>query len=85
MANGRCVLTPVSLSMANGRCVLTPVSLSMDSGKHVLHSGCNFNNCTISNSGNPITSSENQSRSSPGDVDKTKLFEGISVDELYDD
>ena len=51
----------------------------------VLFSGYNLNNCTITFSGNPSGGGEYQSRSSPSDVDTTKFFEGISVDELYDD
>ena len=83
---------PPTTAAAIARCVphlLPPVSLPVATRKpshSLLLSGCNFTNCTISFSGNPIASScENQSRSSPSDIDTTKLFEGISVDELYDD
>ena len=62
----------------------TPVSTATRKPP-VLLSGCNFNNCTITFSGNPSGDCEYQSRSSPWNVDTTKLFEGISVDELYDD
>ena len=64
----------------------TLVSLSMDRKPRpsVLLSECNFSNCTISFSGYPIAS-EKENRKSFGDIDTTKLFEGISVDELDND
>ena len=68
------------------RRMLTPVSMAIRKPGHaVLLSGCNFNNYTITFFGNPSGGYEYQSRSSSSDVDVTKLFEGISADELHND
>ena len=85
---------PLSTVAESSRCtavvgphVPTPVSQSLarKQGPSVMLSGCNFSNCTISFSGNPVASCEKENRSSPGEVDTTELLQGISVDELYDD
>ena len=85
---------PLSTLAESSRCTAvvgphlpTPVSQSFarKQGHSVLLSGCNFSNCTILFSGNPVASCEKENRSSPGEVDTTELLQGISVDELYDD
>ena len=85
------ICMPLSTVEESSRCtamvgphVPTPLSQSMarKKGPSVLLSGCNFSNCTISSSGNPVASCEKENRSSPGEVDTTELLQGISVDEL---